>query len=33
VLLPRCVLEKAFEAFVRELREGGVQVEDPKGDG
>lgn len=28
VLLPRRVLGKAVEAFVRELREGGVQVED-----
>ena len=29
VLLPRRVLGKAVEAFLRELREGGVQVEDP----
>ena len=29
VLLPRRVLGKAVEAFVRELRDGGVQVEDP----
>jgi len=33
MLLPRRVLVKAVEAFVRELRDGGVQVEDPPGDG